>query len=121
MLDSRTMVKAAPFSMGTARKGIAMNTLITDAIQNRLVLEIDYPPGRRKIEPHAHGESKDGNELLRAFQTEGASESGEHVNWKLFRVDRIQQLVETGETFSGPRPGYKRGDSAMKGGIFAEL
>ena len=98
-----------------------MNTILSSAIRDKLVLEIDYPPGRRFVEPHAHGESSKSDELLRAFQTSGASASGEHINWKLFRVDRIRGLALTGEHFPGPRPGYRRDDKAMKGGIFAQL
>ena len=98
-----------------------MNRSISAAINDRRRIKLDYEPGHRLIEPHAYGLSKDGNELLRAFQVEGASASGEHVNWKLFRVDRITQLAMLDERFDHPRPGYRRGDSAMKGGILAEL
>lgn len=56
-----------------------------EAIQNLKCLIIDYPPGRRVVEPHAFGRSNDGHLLLRAYQTEGASASGEHEHWKLFR------------------------------------
>jgi hypothetical protein len=61
------------------------------------------------------------NLLLRAFQTEGASASGEPKNWKLFRLDRAERIDPTGSSFDGPRPKYQRGDAAMKGGIIAEL
>lgn len=96
-------------------------TSIESAIEGRMILEICYDPGRRIIEPHAYGYSSEGNLLLRAFQTSGASASGEHENWKLFRMDRSGSVSGTGETFLGPRPGYKRGDKAMKGGVIAEL
>lgn len=94
---------------------------IKAAIRGRLRLSIDYDPGERLIEPHALGRSNAGNLLLRAFQIQGASASGEHVNWKLLRLDRIKSLFTTNETFDGPRDGYRRGDSAMKGGIIEEL
>ena len=58
---------------------------------------------------------------MRAFQTEGASASGEHEHWKLFRVDRAESIELSSDSFDGPRPEYKRGDRAMKGGIIAEL
>ena len=95
--------------------------LITAAINRRQVLKIVYPPGVRLIEPHAFGWSADGNLLLRGYQTEGASASGEHEHWKLFRVDRMTLIDPTGGSFDGPRPGYRRGDRAMKGGIISEL
>ena len=98
-----------------------MSDAIKRAIEGRQVLEIDYSPGKRYIEPHALGYSADGNLLLRAFQTEGASASGEHRNWKLLRVDRAKSIRPAGTGFQDARPGYRRGDSAMKGGIIAQL
>ena len=70
-----------------------MNRLICSAIDNRYLLSIEYDPGHRIVEPHAYGLGSDGKELLRAFQTEGASASGEQKEWKLFRVDRITRLT----------------------------
>lgn len=95
--------------------------IIKNAIEGCMVLEIYYPPGLRIVEPHAVGRSADGNLLLRAFQTDGASASGEHVNWKLFRLDRAGNVGGSLGAFAGPRPGYRRGDKAMKGGIIAQL
>lgn len=98
-----------------------MLQIIKNAIEGHKILELHYPPGSRLIEPHAVGYSADGNLLLRAYQTEGASSSGEHEHWKLFRLDRAGILSPNGEGFSGPREGYRKGDKAMKGGIVAEL
>ena len=98
-----------------------MLTAITNAIASRSRLTINYDPGVRIIEPHAVGYSNDGNILLRAYQTEGASASGEHAHWKLFRLDRMAAANDNGGSFDGPRPDYKKGDKAMKGGIIAEL
>jgi len=98
-----------------------MLELIKDAIENRHLLTIDYDPGEREIEPHALGRSQEGKILLRAFQVAGASRSGEHVNWKLFRIDRMGTVSDSGEEFSGPRSEYNPDDPAMKGGIIARL
>jgi hypothetical protein len=98
-----------------------MLNIVRHAIEAREVLEIDYPPGKRYIEPHALGYSADGNVLLRAFQTTGAGASGEHANWKLLRIDRVGAAGLTGSVFSGARPDYRRGDKSMKGGIIAQL
>lgn len=98
-----------------------MLTTITNAIATQSRLSINYDPGIRIIEPHAIGYSKDGNILIRAYQTEGVSASGEHENWKLFRLDRLVVANDNGQHFNGPRPDYKKGDKAMKGGIIAEL
>jgi predicted DNA-binding transcriptional regulator YafY len=98
-----------------------MKVQIKNAIRKLRKVKIDYPPGTRTIEPHALGDSSEGNLLLRAYQTEGASASGEHEHWKLLRVDRIRSLAVLEDTFPGPRPGYKKNDKAMKGGIDEEL
>ncbi len=98
-----------------------MLTAIRNAIEARQVLEIHYTIGRRVVEPHALGYGADGSVLLRAFQTEGASASGEHVNWKLFRIDRARSIRALSGGFDRPRPGYRRGDAAMKGGIVVQL
>lgn len=97
-----------------------MTTNWTKAIHEKQRIQLFYEPGMRVVEPHAFGRSSEGNLLVRAFQVDGASASGEHRDWKLFRVDRIGSSVSDGN-FEGPRHGYKRGDKAMKGGIIAEL
>ena len=97
-----------------------MEREIVEAVQALTQMTIWYPPGERLIEPHAIGRSRDGNLLLRAYQVSGASASGEHEHWKLFRVDKIGS-AESGEPFGGPRPGYRQGDRAMKDGIIAQL
>lgn len=98
-----------------------MSDSFKNAILNRKQMTLYYDPGQRVIEPHALGYSSDGNLLLRAYQTGGASASGEHEHWKLFRIDRAGVANDNGVQFDGPRPGYKKGDKAMKGGIIAEL
>lgn len=95
--------------------------VIVAAIEARRRWTVSYFPGSRTIEPHAVGYGSSGQVLLRAFQTDGASASGEHVNWKLMRLDRMEFAVLTNQTFDGPRPEYKQGDSAMTQGIIAEL
>ena len=102
-------------------EGKPMENDIINAITEQRVLELDYMPGMRMVEPHAYGRSANGDLLLRAYQTSGASSSGEHEHWKLLRLDRANMVQLTDEIFDGPRPGYRRGDKAMKGGIIAEL
>jgi hypothetical protein len=94
---------------------------IVAAIENRACLRVWYEPGERIIEPHAYGRGTDGQYLLRAYQVDGASTSGEPEHWKLFRVDRIARCGPDDTPSDTPRPGYKRGDKAMKGGIISEL
>ena len=98
-----------------------MLELVKNAIEGRRNLILHYDPGARSIEPHAVGYSSSGEILLRAYQTSGASASGEHANWKLFRLDRAISVDDGGAVFDGPRPEYRRGDRAMRGGIIAQL
>jgi predicted DNA-binding transcriptional regulator YafY len=95
--------------------------IITSAIETRKRLSIQYNPGGRLIEPHAVGIGSSGQYLLRAFQVSGVSASGEHINWKLLRLDRLESVEVTEEIFPGPRPEYKRGDKAMTRQIIREL
>lgn len=90
-----------------------MNRVICDAIRRRAVIAFTYDGGRRVVEPHCHGVSSAGNEVLRGFQTGGSSGSGEPVGWKLFEVAKIQRLRPQGSTFAAARPGYTPADSAM--------
>jgi hypothetical protein len=100
---------------------IDVNSTIIQAINEKRLLALDYDPGPRIIEPCAYGVSGEGHFLLRAFQTSGASASGEQINWKLFRTDRIRSIRVLEERFAYPRPGYRRGDKAMAGGIYSQL
>ncbi len=90
-----------------------MNTTICAAIHSKCLLRFYYDGGYRTVEPHCHGISSAGNEVLRAYQTAGHSESGSPVEWKLFRVSGMSNLAVTDEPFRGVRPGYNPNDSAM--------
>jgi len=90
-----------------------MNQMICSAIQSRQVIRFYYNGGFRTVEPFCYGVSTAGNEVLRAYQTGGYSESGNPVGWKLFRVSEISSLTTTGEKFFGIRPDYNPQDSAM--------
>ena len=98
-----------------------MINVVVKAIHTKALIKIDYFPGERVVEPHAIGRSKDGNILFRAYQRSGASTSGEHAYWKLFRIDRAGDIQEMCEQFAGPRLQYNCNDPAMKGGIIACL
>ena len=90
-----------------------MNISIARAIQERRLLKLAYHGYYRLVEPHAYGINPDHHEILRCWQVEGGSESGERSGWKLLRVDEIHTMTCTEQRFSSPRNGYKRGDSAM--------
>lgn len=94
---------------------------IRAAIATRSRLRIKYEPGERVVEPHAVGLGSSGQVLLRAYQTDGASASGEPHDWKLFRADKIQRLETLPDHFPGPRPQYNPNDPAMKRGVIEHL
>ncbi len=98
-----------------------MNLLICQAISSNKVLKLVYHWGFRLVEPYAYGMNHKGHELLRSYQIGGASDSGEPVGWKLFRVDEINQLQETAVHFSRERKGYKRDDKALDRQIYCQL
>ena len=94
-----------------AFKGFHMN--IATAIQGRNLLSFTYDGFRRTVEPHTYGTDTKGHQALRAYQVAGGSESGEYVGWKLFHVGEMHGITVLPQTFSGPRPKYKRGDTAF--------
>lgn len=96
-----------------------MNNEIVDAIETMKTLSFVYDGQNRVVEPHAYGVSTKGNENLRAYQTAGGSNSGNVPGWHLFTVRKIMTLSK-GDSFSGPREGYKPGDKGMSE-IFIEI
>lgn len=86
---------------------------ICEAIRSRSVLEIYYDGGTRIIEPHCHGTSTAGNEVLRAFQVSGYSNSGRPHDWKLFVVSKIRNMNVRNQTFLENRPLYSPRDKNM--------
>ncbi len=91
-----------------------MHTPICEAIRSRRVIRFQYHGGARDVEPHAYGRNKNGNDLLRAYQVSGASESGERTGWKLFRVDEMRGISVTDTPFQGARGEYDQFDDAME-------
>ena len=96
-----------------------MNQLITDAINTLQVLKFTYSGIDRVVEPHAIGISRTGKVLLRCFQTLGGHVTPGH-EWDLCELSKISNLRVSGDSFQGPRPGYRKGDSRMVS-IFAQL
>jgi len=90
-----------------------MNNSICSAIRSRKIIQFYYNGGYRTVEPYCYGIGRTGNELLRAFQTGGYSESGNPVQWKLFSVNKMSNISITDDEFPGDRPEYNPKDSAM--------
>ena len=105
---------------------VASRDQVFDVIKNKRVCVINYngdePGGKglRVIEPVAFGLSKKGNAVLRALDREGASHTaykGEKPlpGWRFFRLDKMDFIRPTQETFDTPKPDYNpNGDKSMK-------
>ena len=90
------------------------------AIGEKRVMQVHYHDFARIIEPHAFGLNKKDRYILRCYQTAGGSVSGSPADWKLLLLDEVKSIAVTETFFPGPRPGYRRGDSAIAR-IVAEL
>ena len=90
-----------------------MNPQICDAIRARAVIRFDYKGGPRVAEPHCHGLSRTGKEVLRAYQTDGYSQSGDVRGWKMFEVAEMFGIEEIGDSFADSRAGYNPDDQHM--------
>ena len=90
-----------------------MNRQICDAIENKRLLTFNYDGLPREIEPHAHGISSKGKEVVRGYQTGGQSSSGP-LGWRLWDVTKMESLRVCKSTFASPRPDYVKGDSQMR-------
>jgi hypothetical protein len=91
------------------------NETICLAIREKRMLRLTYDFKTRLIEPHAYGVSKDGDDLLRAWQIEPLP-----ADWKLFRLDKATGLTITETHFLQPRFDYKKNDPALKS-VYEEL
>lgn len=91
-----------------------MRNDVCRAIEKMCILNFYYDGFKREVEPHACGNDSKGNDVMRAYQVSGGSESNEYTGWKLFEISKMNYLELTAMKFSGPRPGYKRDDKAMR-------
>ena len=89
-----------------------MDQRICQAIKSKHRLEFNYDGLPREIEPHAHGTSSTGKEVVRGFQTAGQSSSGP-LGWRMWEVAKMQSFCVSESTFAEPRPDYVQGDSHM--------
>ena len=92
-----------------------MDPDLIEAINGRWIVTFGYKAGgARTVEPHCLGTSTAGTEVLRGYQTGGASRSGNPVAWKLFKVGEIGLVTITKETFEHNRPHYNPADKGMR-------
>lgn len=97
-----------------------MNRIYRDAVKNMKIIEFSYDGRNRTAEPHCYGISKTGNEVIRAYQTSGSSNSGKDIGWHLFTISKIRFLSVTENSFSSTRPLYSKDDKDMTT-IFEQL
>ncbi len=97
-----------------------MNTLVKTSVETKTILEFNYDGQQRVVEPHAHGVSTAGNEVLRCYQIAGGSNSGNVPGWHLMTVTKMVDLTVTDSHFNSPRPGYKKEDKSLST-IYAQL
>jgi hypothetical protein len=93
---------------------------IATAIANLQLLSFDYEGHSRVVEPHTYGTDSKGHLALRAYQVRGGSRSNTSEGWRMFHEREMRNLTVLSESFSGPRPKYKRGDSQFQS-IIAQL
>jgi len=66
----------------------------------RLVI-FTYGASDRLVAPFVIGVSSDGNPLMRGYQLEGHSRSGKGEGWRVFQIDKIENLAD-GQDFFYP-------------------
>ena len=84
-------------------------------------LLVRYGGYERTVEVHGVGRSREGREIMRVWQVRGGSASGAGVGWKMLRLHQMRSARIVVEPSQAPRPGYKRDDDVMKGGIACQL
>jgi len=95
-----------------ARIGARKPTLdsgICRAMFERRLLTLTFKHGTGVVEPYCFGRTKEGNDVLRAYQVRGASEDAEPTGWKLFRFEDIVAMALTDKPFF-PRAEFRRNE-----------
>jgi predicted DNA-binding transcriptional regulator YafY len=77
-----------------------INPKICDAISSKKTIQFSYEEGTRIVEPYCYGLTKNGEEVLRAFQIKGYSKSRNPQGWKLFKVSKIKNLMLNEDNFT---------------------
>lgn len=99
---------------------VASRDVIMTTMGDRRISELFYDDaedpggkGRRWVEIYCYGKSKAGNDVVRVYQLGGDTKTIQ-PGWKLFRVDRMNNLRKLGGQFYEPRPLFNpNGDKDM--------
>lgn len=86
-----------------------MRQLLISAIKNRQGLVLRYASGELMVEPHVYGHDVRGNAVLLCYQV--GNDRDEQRGWKLLPLENARAVTAPGWTFSGARPGYRRGNA----------
>lgn len=101
------------------------HSLIMKAIEYGMILQIDYKGKddkemgghERTIYPMVIGKTKDENVVIRGYHLVGWSVNkggSTEKEWRMFRADRILNIVFTGAFFRLPPDGYNMDDKGIK-------
>jgi hypothetical protein len=73
--------------------------LLLDAMDWPRLVVFLYDGSDRLVAPFVIGVSSEGNPLLRGYQLEGNSRSGKGEGWRVFQIDKIENLFDHQEYF----------------------
>lgn len=90
-----------------------MENVIKSAIQNKQLLEFMYKDEIRIVEPYTFGVSRKGNDVLSAYQIDGESTSSDELGWRLFTLEKMNDLKALESKFTQVRSEYNSEDSRM--------
>ncbi len=96
-------------------EGVSSNDVVAaiDGKYNVNILYRDYedqPPSKRYIQVYNLGQTKGGNDAIRAYQLAGGSKTTPHEGaWKIFRLDRIEGWFPTKARWSNPVSDFDAG------------
>lgn len=84
---------------------------IEAAIHGRNLITFRYDNENRLVEPHALGRTGKGKLSFRGYQPAGGTQR--ELGWKLFTVEKIEDLTVLPLTFEFARPGYALNDKQL--------
>ena len=91
-----------------------MKELLIQAITERKVLSFTYKGQHKEVEPFTLGVHKDThNLLLSAFYLDGESDTTDEPDWRLYTVDKIEDLEIKDIVAFDIRIGYNPNDERM--------
>ena len=86
--------------------------LVRAILEHRLV-GFKYQGRERVVEPHLVGLHEAGEPMLVAYQTAGASRSGDVPGWRTFITTSMDDVVILDQTFAGPRSDMRASAAPM--------